>query len=172
MLKTSATFKGDSTGRERLSQTSRGGVTTSTPNMSPSHHFMPTVAASLNGTKPLDASVSAPTSALIRVLIMAASTVSAKTSRLRSSAPRKCATRSNRKVPVRAATVFPVAIQAAANRGMPVQALARNAPSATPIAMREPKASIAASAMPLGAQTNVTVLPTTACVNPPMAATA
>jgi hypothetical protein len=60
-------------------------------------------------------------------------------------------------------------LQAASN-GIPVPTLARKAPKATPMAMRQPKTRSAASAIPLGAHTMETVLPTTAYINPTLAA--
>jgi hypothetical protein len=107
-------------------------------------------------TAPPRRRLATPTVALTIVLSPAASTASASTSRARSSEGRKRTARS-RLAPTSASRVLPALMPSTVTRGTPVQELARNAPSATPGQYRRPHTSRAASAIPVGGHTAVTL---------------
>jgi hypothetical protein len=90
------------------------------------------------------------------VLSAAARPASASTSRARSSDGLKPASR-KRLAPASASSVLPAVIPRTVIKGTPVQELAMKAPRATPGQARRPHSSRAASAMPVGGQTAVTL---------------
>ena len=140
-----------------VTATSSTGATSRTPPMSPSHQMRHADARSPASITPVTSRLKPPIVALIVVLATPAKNTSASTSRTRSSAGLKPATRRSRYAPATASSVFPHVIPTVAASGIPVQEFARNAPSATPGQNRGPPSTSAVSASPVGGQIAVMV---------------
>ena len=104
------------------------------------------------------------------VLTTAPKATSPRTSAGRSSVVSMSVKRRRSHAPVTASRVLPVAMAAATRVGSCAMALAKNAPTQIPGHTPRPSSSTAASAMPVGGQTNVTCSTTNAIVRPSLAA--
>jgi hypothetical protein len=137
---------------------------------SPAHHVSHAPGAPLVATTPADSSPATPIVAPTVGAMTAPSSVSARTSRARSSDALKSRTRVSSQAASTASSGFPTAVNIATSIGAAVVAFARNAPIATPGHTRGPRSSSAATATPDGGQTSVTVTPIVASVSPTLAA--
>ena len=136
--------------------------------MSPSHQVSQCDPSSLDATVAPAYRLATPTVALTSVLSIAANTTSETMSRTRASDGRKPA-RASSHAPIRGSSVLPAAIAATVRAGAPVPAFASSAPSATAGHMRGPHTTIAARAIPDGAQIAVTFALSFASARPPSA---
>ena len=119
-------------GQSARAQVSSRGATSKSPRASPDHHTSQRDPTALRSTTPLAHRLVTPSVALSVVLASAARVTKTSTSRSRSSAGRKPATRWSSQAAVTASRVFPTAMPAAPSNGTPAVQLSRKAPSAIP----------------------------------------
>src|SRR5215831_7931458 len=130
--------------------------------MSPNHQVSQTAQNSCQNANLLKHNVITPIVALTSVLSMAPNRTNLKMFLVRSKARAPLANRITSLAPTNASSVLPVAIDRDVNTEPWVRMLTRNAPAKTPGQSRVPPSRSAAKAIPLGGQTTVALLLTSA----------
>ena len=146
-------------GAPRRDHTRKSGATTSTPARSPIHQSHQAKATPVAGMTPASHRLPTPT---IAATVHAAppAVTSATTSRNLPSRGGHSTSRTRMAIATTASSVLPTPIAPAVHSGAPVPALTAVAPIVTPGHALRPNRASEATAMPLGAQTAVTELPT------------